>query len=227
MVYHCGLKPCKFARWCFPLIEAILAGLLLGLGSGLQCTVICLPILSVQLLTGKRTIRDSLTVAGIFSLGRLVSYLTIASLIYVAAQSLSYALQSSQVKGMIMVLLASVLLYYFSRSLKGKPHGGCRVYGQSKPTLLLGLFSSFSICLPLVALLSFSASYDLFTTYASIAMFWVGTSVYTLGVASSIGGIFRMKGAAAIAQRVSLISSMASGLLGLVFLLSGLGWFLP
>jgi len=209
------------------LIEAILAGLLLGLGSGLQCTVICLPILSVQLLTGKRTMRDSLMVAGVFSVGRLIAYLTIASLVYVAAQSLSYALQSSQVKGVIMVLLGFVLLYYLYRSLKGKSHAGCHVYGQSRPTLLLGLFSSFSICLPLVALLSFSASYDLFTTYASIGMFWVGSSVYTLGVASSIGGMFRLKGLASIAQRASLIGSMASGLLGLVFLLSGLGWLFP
>lgn len=206
------------------MIEAILAGLLLGLGSGLQCTVICLPILSLQLLTGKRTMRDSLTVAGVFSLGRLIAYLAIASLVYVAAQSLSAALQSSQVKGGIMLLLGSVLLYYFYGSLKGKSHAGCRVYGQSKPTLLLGLFSSFSICLPLVALLSFSASYDLLTTYASIGMFWVGSSVYTLGVASSIGGMFRLKSVATVAQRASLIGSMASGLLGLVFLLSGLGW---
>lgn len=168
--------------------------------------------------------RDSLTVAGVFSLGRLIAYLAIASLVYVAAQSLSAALQSSQVKGGIMLLLGSVLLYYFYGSLKGKSHAGCRVYGQSKPTLLLGLFSSFSICLPLVALLSFSASYDLLTTYASIGMFWVGSSVYTLGVASSIGGMFRLKSVATVAQRASLIGSMASGLLGLVFLLSGLGW---
>jgi hypothetical protein len=204
------------------LIEGILAGLLLGLGSGLQCTVICLPVLSVQLLTGKKTMRGSLTIAGVFSLGRLISYLAIASVVFMTAQSLSYALENTQVKGLTMVLLGSVLLYYFYRSLTKKPHLGCGIQGQKKPTLLLGLSSSFSLCLPIIALLSLSSSYDLFTTSASIGMFWLGSSVYTLGVASSVGGLFHLKSLTSLVSRASFVGSMAGGLLGLMFLFNGL-----
>jgi sulfite exporter TauE/SafE len=56
------------------MFESIAAGLVLGLSNGIQCTVVCLPVLLTQLMSKKRTAADALKVSFLFSLGRLLVY---------------------------------------------------------------------------------------------------------------------------------------------------------
>jgi hypothetical protein len=202
------------------MIEAILAGFFLGAANSLRCTSICLPILSVQLLSSKGTVNNSLLIVGLFSLGRLVSYLAVATIFYFAASYVG-VLNSPYVKGSSMVLLGLIMIYYCYRSLVRDASVSCKDFSKGRFPLALGYLTSFSVCLPLLSVLSVYSDSSISLAYVAVGMFWVGSSILPLVAVLPFVGLFRLKNGSFI-QRIALIGGLASGLLGLIFVVSGL-----
>jgi len=202
------------------MIEAILAGFLLGVANSLRCTSICLPILSVQLLASKGGVNRSLLIVGLFSLGRLVSYLGVATIFCFAASYVG-VLTTPYVRGLSSVLLGLIMIYYCYRSLFGVGHMSCRGFSEGRFPLALGYLTSFSVCLPLLSVLSVYSASSIYSAYVAVGMFWVGSSILPLVAVLPFLGLFKLKNGSFV-ERFASIGGLASGLLGLIFVFSGL-----
>jgi len=222
-------------------LDTLAAGLLLGLSSGVQCTVTCLPLLLTQLTGGKRTARDGLRISFLFSLGRLVVYFALSCLLYYSFRAFSGALGNPIPESLTTTLMGAILIYYCFRAIGRKKDPSCAAKPQAKvirlpftslaltpkpgrnwTTLFLGIVSSMSVCLPLVALISISVASDLVTTFTSVSMFWLGSSVYSIGLALALAGVYRVRIGASLSKRVGFVGSLSGILLGAFMLLAGL-----
>ncbi len=94
--------------------------------------------------------------------------------------------------------------------------------GRSGTSMLLGVISSLNVCLPLVALISISAVTNLVATFASVSMFWIGSSVYSIGLALMMAGVSRLRMGGALRNRVGFIGSLSGLMFGGFLLLAGL-----
>jgi hypothetical protein len=222
-------------------LDTLAAGLFLGLSSGVQCTVTCLPLLLTQLTGGNRTARDSMRISVLFSLGRLVVYFTLSVLLYFSFRAFSGALGNPIPESLTTTLMGAILIYYCFRALSRKKDSSCAAKPQAKliripftsmvvtpkpgrnwTTLFLGIVSSMNVCLPLVALISISVASDLVSTFSSVTLFWMGSSVYSFGLALALAGVSRVRIGAALSRRVGFIGSLSGVLLGAFLLFAGL-----
>ncbi|MGA1975052.1 MAG: sulfite exporter TauE/SafE family protein [Conexivisphaerales archaeon] len=222
-------------------LDTLAAALLLGLSSGVQCTVTCLPLLLTQLTAAKRTVRDNLRISLLFSLGRLMVYFAMAYLLYISFRAFSGTLGNPLSESLTSVLMGTILIYYCVKAIRKKAATNCGVRTQGKlahlpftnfafranpgrnsTSLLLGIVSSMSVCLPLVALISLSANADLATAFSSVSLFWIGSSVYSVGLALTLAGVSRIRIGASLSRRVGFIGSLSGVMLGAIMLLAGL-----
>jgi|YelNatPaOPRAMG01_1025707.scaffolds.fasta_scaffold06056_9 hypothetical protein len=223
------------------MFESIAAGLLLGLSSGIQCTVVCLPVLLTQLMSKKRTTTDALKVSFLFSLGRLLVYFATSYVLFISSRAIERPLPEPLSRVSSTLLLGAVMVYYSQGALRRKGASSCGVHSEGKHVyipftpyaveirqgrngapLVLGVISSLSLCLPIVAVLSFSGSSDLLTASAAIIAFWVGSSIYSIGVSLAFAGALHMKTRGPLVQRIGFIGVLSSGLLGVAYLTMGL-----
>ncbi|MEM3614955.1 MAG: sulfite exporter TauE/SafE family protein [Nitrososphaerales archaeon] len=200
------------------MIEAVLAGFILGVSNSVRCTSICLPILSVQLITGKKTVGNSLFIVTLFSLGRLMSYLAISTIFYLAAAQIN-VFETPLVKGLTSLSLGFVMIYHCYKSLVKSEQASCKTFSQGRIPFLLGYLTSFSACLPLLSVLSMYSASNLSFAYAAVGMFWIGSSVLPLAATLPFFGLFRLKDTSAI-QRITSIGALAGGILGLTFIVN-------
>jgi|YelNatPaOPRAMG01_1025707.scaffolds.fasta_scaffold44774_3 hypothetical protein len=204
------------------MLEALAGGLIIGLTNGVQCTIVCLPILLVQLMVGKKTLRNGLAITSLFAIGRLLVYLGLAYASFTLAQGLGLTLNGPASRSAVMVVLGLLLVTNCYRALKGRARA-CPSHSQNGPSLALGVASSLLACAPLVALLSLSASADAWSAYGSVVTFWMGSSVYSFGVTAAFLGALRLKLGSSLARRVEFVGALSGGLLGLTLLIAGLG----
>jgi hypothetical protein len=220
--------------------EALLAGLLLGLTSGVQCAVVCMPVLLTQLKAGKGAAKDGLRISFLFSVGRLLVYFTVSYLLFTSAQAIGGIFRNPFPESLSSILLGVILIYYCSTSLmrRMKPRCAAKAQassirlpfsryvitmkpGRSGTSLLLGVVSSLSLCLPLVALISLSATSSLVSTFATVAAFWLGSSVYSIGLALAVAGASRVSVGAILSRRIGFIGSLSGAMLGIFMFLVG------
>jgi hypothetical protein len=97
----------------------------------------------------------------------------------------------------------------------------CKDFSKGRFPLALGYLTSFSVCLPLLSVLSVYSDSSISLAYVAVGMFWVGSSILPLVAVLPFVGLFRLKNGSFI-QRIALIGGLASGLLGLIFVVSGL-----
>ncbi len=133
-----------------------------GLSYGLSlCFLSCAPLLTPLLVTNSSTLTASLKIVTFFSLGRVLTYVTISFLAYFFSQSLKNILNSSQIwhilTGLTVVFLSFKIFYdtLFTQSCASS----CKV-GTIKNSnyFLLGFLFSFNLCAPNLALIAFSAN---------------------------------------------------------------------
>jgi len=222
-------------------LDLMAAGLLLGLSSGIQCSVACLPLLLTQLTGGKTTTKESVRIAFAFSLGRLGVYFFVACLLFYSLGIFGGALRNPLSESLSTALLGVIMVYYCYRALFKRKEAACGAGlqrklisipftsaaistkpGRNGTSMLLGVISSLNVCLPLVALISISAVSSLPATFASVAMFWVGSSVYSFGLALMMAGASRMRMEPSIRKRVGFIGSLSGLVFGAFLLLAGL-----
>ncbi len=222
-------------------IDLMAAGLLLGLSSGVQCSVACLPLLLTQ-LTGERTTpKEGIRIAFAFSLGRLVVYFFVAYLLFYSFGIFGGALRNPLSEALSTALLGVIMVYYCYRAIFRRKQAACSTAlqkrlirvplttiavatkpGRNGTSMLLGIISSLNVCLPLVALISISAVSNLPVTFAAVSMFWIGSSVYSLGLALMMAGASRLRMASAFRRRVGFIGSLSGLMFGAFLLMAGL-----
>jgi len=86
---------------------------------------------------------------------------------------------------------------------------------------MLGYLTSFSVCLPLLSVLSVCSASSIYLAYAAVGMFWVGSSILPLVAVLPFIGLFKLKNDSFI-ERFASLGCLASGLLGLIFIVGGL-----
>lgn len=228
------------------MLDLLAAGLLLGLSSGIQCSVACLPLLLTQLTGGKTTPGEGVRIALLFSVGRLLVYFFVAYVLFYSLGFFGTALRNPLSESLSSLLLGVIMVYYCYRALFKRGKAACSTGiqkrlirlpftsvaltakpGRNGTSLLLGVISSLNVCLPLVALISLSALTNLGATFASVSMFWLGSSVYSFGLALMMAGAARIRMGAALRRRVGFIGSLSGMMFGAFLVLAGIASLAP
>jgi len=133
------------------------------------CMLSCAPMLMPLLVTNASSLKRSMHVVGIFSIGRIFAYTLIAMAASFASYSVKEILDKPMLThamtGGVMVFTALYLIYgqFFS-----KPRHICGVthYAKNKETIgqgsyfLMGAMLSLSLCAPLLSLVAVGAASD-------------------------------------------------------------------
>ncbi|HVP23546.1 MAG TPA: sulfite exporter TauE/SafE family protein [Conexivisphaerales archaeon] len=228
------------------MLDLLAAGLLLGLSSGIQCSVACLPLLLTQLTGGKTTPGEGVRIALLFSVGRLLVYFFVAYVLFYSLGFFGTALRNPLSESLSSLLLGVIMVYYCYRAMFKRGKAACNTGiqkrlirlpftsvaltakpGRNGTSLLLGVISSLNVCLPLVALISLSALTNLGATFASVSMFWLGSSVYSFGLALMMAGAARIRMGAALRRRVGFIGSLSGMMFGAFLVLAGIASLAP
>jgi sulfite exporter TauE/SafE len=168
----------------------MLQGFLLGLSTGTTCLAYCAPVLVPYLLGEATSIRQTAWTLSRFMLGRLLGYLLVAVIAWLAGNSLGMLTERREtLLGSIYILLAALLLWYGTL----QPTAPCAgrswrdraaQLAQSRPALvplLLGLFTGLNLCPPF--LLAFAAAVENTTLGDSLLFFlsfFAGTALFFL-----------------------------------------------
>lgn len=163
----------------------------------------------------------------VFSLGRLIAYLTYALSLGVAGETLSGGIQSSA-SPMLIGMGALLMIYGVSISYGHYiwPNVTSRICGHfssHNSTFVLGVLMGLTPCVPLMMAMAYSLTLrGLLPSIAFFIFFWLGSSTYTivLGAATGATGAFAI--ARMQVERIRRISGIALAAAGLLFFSEGL-----
>jgi sulfite exporter TauE/SafE len=199
--------------------------LLLGLSSGAICLASCAPFLiPVLAVEGGSRRQRRFALLGIFLIGRLLAYAAVGALAgYLGALAAGFLdptldralLRAGWAIGGIVLLLGGL------SGVKG-PAFCSRVAAGERPTLsafVLGVAAGLNLCPPFVAAAGRAAALGMGGGALYFALFFLGTSIWTL----PFGLVPRLKKRAAEAKAVARIAMLLLG--AYFFLILGvLGW---
>jgi len=198
-------------------------GFMLGIASGGTCLATCAPVLVPYLLGEGKSTRANVVSVGGFLGGRLVGYMLFAVLAWLTHSMLVEDLPRQRgVLGVATIVLALVLIVYGfgSREHSCRPAFLCRVTGKLErvnPLWIpvgLGLLTGVNVCPPfLLALVTAAGLSQLWQSLVFFAGFFVGTSIYLAPLP--------MIGLAGRYERIRTIGRLATGVVGLFYLYSG------
>ena len=198
-------------------------GFLLGIASGGVCLAYCTPVLVPYLLGEGEPVRSSAIAVGGFLGGRLVGYLAFAILAWLTHFALVDHLPHQRIViGVATVILALLLIAYGfagrSQNCKaaaaGARLGRLPLRNPMLVPILLGLMTGVNVCPPFLMAFGNAAQFStLRQSLAFFAAFFVGTSVYIVPL-SLVGMVGRH-------EAVRIIGRLASGVVGLFYLYSG------
>ena len=209
------------------MLAIFMSGLLLGLGVGTSCMAFCTPVLVPHIMADHRGGKRGLFTSIVFSLGRLIAYLTYALSLGVAGETLSGGIQSSA-SPMLIGMGALLMIYGVSISYGHYiwPNVTSRICGHfssHNSTFVLGVLMGLTPCVPLMMAMAYSLTLrGPLPSIAFFIFFWLGSSTYTIVLGAATGAI----GAFAIArmqvERIRRISGIALAAAGLLFFSEGL-----
>jgi sulfite exporter TauE/SafE len=209
-------------------LEQLLVGLSLGLTSGVGCGITCIPILVPRVAGGGPGLRQALATTVSFSIGKFVSYSILGVLVSLLGRVALEQFGSTNFHPIILFILGIVMVIY-GVSLTGGVRLGftksCQYFNGNHTTLFLGFVSSFSLCVPLIVSLVYVMDLgDLTLGMLFMTTFWLGTTIYMLAVGALVAGFLRVGVSQVSLSRIRRIVGYASVMIGIVFLLSGLGF---
>ena len=208
------------------MITVLISGLLLGLGVGTSCMAFCAPVLVPHVLVGHRGLREGLFTSILFSLGRLSAYLAFALVLGAVGEALSSRIQS-WLSPTVIVVGVLLLAYGFSIAYGHilRPNMTSKVCGfcnSSHSTFTLGVLMGLTPCLPLSMAMAYSLTLqNMFLSLAFFTFFWLGSSLYMIGLGVIAGAMGDFATTQIEAGRVRRISGIALASVGLIFLLEG------
>lgn len=198
-------------------------GFLLGIASGGVCLAYCAPVLVPYLLGEGAPVRSSAISVGGFLAGRLAGYLAFAVLAWLTHFTLVEHLPHQKIViGVATIALALLLMAY---GFTGRPQhckagavgarlGKLPLRNPLLMPILLGLITGVNVCPPF--LMAFGNAAQFSTLRQSLfffAAFFVGTSVYVAPLP--------LVGMAGRHEVVKTVGRLASGVVGLFYLYSG------
>jgi sulfite exporter TauE/SafE len=209
-------------------LEQLLIGLSLGLTSGVGCGITCIPILVPRVAGGGPGLGRALATTISFSVGKFVSYSILGVLVSLLGRAALEQFGSTDFHPIILFVLGIVMVAY-GISLTGGVRLSftkyCHYFNGNHTTLFLGFVSSFSLCVPLIVSLVYVMDLgDLMLGMLFMTTFWLGTTIYMLAVGALVAGVLKIGLTQASLLRIRRIVGYASAMIGIIFLLSGLGF---
>ena len=208
------------------MFTSLMSGLLLGFGVGTSCMVFCTPVLVPHIVADHRGGKPGLFASIVFSLGRLMAYVTYALALGVAGQTLSAGIQSST--SPMLIGMGALLIIYGGSLSYGHylwPNVTARIcghFGSLNSTFVLGLLMGLTPCLPLMMAMAYSLTLrDLLATIAFFVFFWLGSSTYTVPLGGATGAIGQLAVARLQVGRIRRISGIALSTAGILFFSEG------
>jgi sulfite exporter TauE/SafE len=208
--------------------SVVSSGFVMGFSASLVCLGWCVPVIMPYTATGERPgIRSGLLTGGLFSLGRLVSYLALMS-VFLAFRSL---VPLSPDLGTAATLLSGLILILSGLSATGaiKLRASfasmlCRRVAGSPSPFYLGVLTGLRPCGPLLAAMAFLLALpSAMTMGIFIASFWVASSLLVLILSVVGGGISVLAGKKVGIERVRTITGMAMIFIGFFLILVSVG----
>lgn len=175
-------------------ISAVFASLAMGLGATASCLGICMPFLVPYIISKDDSGKKGLGTAVIFSIGRLLVYMTMALLFYLVFSELLNDVDSiSQIKGFKYlpgILGAIIILYGIWTLLKLPELKICPArYAKGAVSVLMGMLIGSFICPPFIFMLVSNIEESAIVMVLSVTMFWVGSSVSII-ILGAVSGRF-------------------------------------
>lgn len=167
-------------------LYAVLRGLALGLSAGVGCLGFCLPVAAPALFGQNRTgLSQSAKTLGLFLLGRLAAYMSLATASGLLGSALSTAAAIQAVVLPITYVLLGLLMVLFGATLTLANLSLCRLLRPTATSrwfpAILGFLTGASPCPPFVLALAVAADAGSVTNaLLFFASFYVSTSLYLL-----------------------------------------------
>jgi len=211
----------------YAMLTILMSGLLLGLGVGTSCMAFCTPVLVPHIVADHRGGKRGLFTSTIFSLGRLVAYLTYALALGVAGETLSGGIQSSASPMLIgmgaLLIIYGVSISYGHYIWPNVTSRMCGHFSSHNSTFVLGVLMGLTPCLPLTMAMAYALTLrELPASIAFFTFFWLGSSTYTLALGGATGAIGQLAVARMQAGRIRRISGIALSVVGILFFSEGL-----
>jgi len=175
-------------------ISAVLASLTMGLGATASCLGICMPFLVPYIISKDDSGKKGLVTVVIFSLGRLLVYMTMGILFYYVFSELLNDVESiSEIKGFKYLpgILGAVVIVYALWTLLKLP--GLKIcparYAKGAVTIIMGMLIGSFICPPFILMLISNIEESVIVMVLSVIMFWVGSSVSII-ILGAVSGRF-------------------------------------
>lgn len=208
------------------LYTIILTGLILGLGVGISCAALCMPILAPHIAARYPSSKRGLYASILFSIGRLASYLILGiSAGFLGGVIFSNASSESLTAPVILVIGCLLIFHGLSVSFMANTRIDveiCRYLGIDRSTIVLGLLAGFRPCLPLIAAVTYSVTLaNLVESALFMIAFWLGSSLYTFVIGIMAGTVTGMAILHISRERIRRISGIALIVVGIVFLIEG------
>ncbi len=201
----------------------ILAGLTLGLGVGVSCMVLCVPVLAPHIAADHPVAKGGLYASLLFCFGRLASYSTLGVLSKLFGEIVPYG--QAVTAPVVLTLGCLLALYGLSISFGFRSSIGpkiCKFFRRGRSTFLLGLLAGLSPCLPLLAAVIYSATLaNMVESVLFMMSFWSGSSMYTLLLGTVVGAVAGICSKRMNVERIRRISGVAMMVVGLVFIIEG------
>ena len=186
----------------------------------------CAPVLVPHIVADHRGIRGGLLTSILFSLGRLTAYLVFALVLGMVGEALSVRIQS-WLSPMVMGIGVLLLAYGFSMSYghilwPNLTSRICSHFGSHNSTFTFGVLMGLTPCVPLSMAMAYSVTLqNIFLSAVFFIFFWLGSSIYIVGLGGVTGALGDFAGARITIERVRRVSGIALGSVGLIFLLEG------
>jgi uncharacterized protein len=200
----------------------ILSGLVMGFGASLGCLATCLPVLVPYTATAVQpSIRSGLASSLLFSLGRLLAYAVLLTILLLLSEVVTFNPKFEAVatlaSGAILLIsgLSSLGAFRWNSALS---HMLCRHMSTTRSPLYLGVLTGVRPCGPLLAALTFvltlpgALSMGLFLLF-----FWLASSFLMLGVGAAGGGLGTILSRQIGLDRTRRIAGLTMVVIGLLF----------
>lgn len=207
----------------------------LGLSFSVACTATCLPVLLPYITSAEHpTIRGGLYSTILFSFGKLIAYLTLGLLFGLLATSLEMspgvaAGLKLTLGGLLVIhgLVTFGILNIKSGVLGIKSKIGaafCSYTMTKRAPVYLGILTSIRPCMSLLAALAYTITLPgIGEITLFMLVFWLGSSLVVILLGTLTGVLARTVANSIRAERVRRISGIAMLVIGMVFILQGLG----
>ncbi len=207
----------------------------LGLSFSVACTATCLPVLLPYITSAERpTISGGLYSTVLFSFGKLIAYMTLGLLFGLLATS--FSMDPVMAAGLKLALGGLLVIHGLSTfgilntksgmlGIKSKIGSAlCSYTATKRAPVYLGVLTSIRPCVSLIAALAYTITLPGIGEITLFMLaFWLGSSVVVLLIGTMTGVFARAVANSIRAERVRRISGIAMLVIGMVFILQGLG----